>query len=147
MLAAGMIGVLIATHSTFNGEVGGCQAECGAGSCMAAAGVVTLMGGSVRQALSAASMSLQNVLGMTCDPVADRVEVPCLGKNIMAGMNAIAMANLALANFDRVIPLDETIGAADQVCRMIPYELRTVGKAGLSVTKSAQQIWHRLNKC
>ncbi len=104
MLAAGMIGVFIAAHATFAAEVGGCQAECGAGSGMAAAALVSLAKGSVQQALNASSMALQNILGMICDPVANRVEVPCLGKNVMAASNALACANMALANYDAVIP-------------------------------------------
>jgi len=95
MLAAGLLGVLIAARSTFAAEVCGCQAECGAGSGMAAAALVQLAGGTARQAVDAASMALQNVFGMTCDPVANRVEVPCLGKNIMAVSNALACANMA----------------------------------------------------
>ncbi|MDZ4133473.1 MAG: L-serine ammonia-lyase, iron-sulfur-dependent, subunit alpha, partial [Dethiobacteria bacterium] len=124
LLAAGLVGVLIATASTFAAEECGCQAECGAGSGMAAAGLVQLAGGSVAQALGAAAMGLQNIIGLVCDPVANRVEVPCLGKNVLAGMNAIASANMALAGFDCVIPLDETIAAFDQVGRMLPPELR-----------------------
>jgi len=145
MMTAGLIGIIIAEHATFAGEVGGCQAECGSASGMAAAGVVQLMGGTVEQALDAASMALQNVLGMVCDPVADRVEVPCLGKNIMCGCNALAMANLAMAGFDKVVPLDETIQAMAQVGDMIPTELSCTGKAGLSVLKTSTEIWHKLN--
>ncbi len=97
MLAAGIIGVFITAGSTFAAEVCGCQAECGAGSGMAAAALVTLAGGSTEQALGAASMALQNTLGMICDPVANRVEVPCLGRNVLAAGNALACANMALA--------------------------------------------------
>ena len=104
MLAGGMIGIFIAAHATFAAEVGGCQAECGAGSGMAAAALVTLAGGSTQQAVNAASMALQNILGMICDPVANRVEVPCLGKNVMAASNALACANMALAGYDPVHP-------------------------------------------
>ena len=88
MLAAGMIGVFISKFSTFAAEVAGCQAECGAGSGMAAAAVATLMGAKAEVAIAGASMALQNSLGMICDPVANRVEVPCLGKNVMAASNA-----------------------------------------------------------
>lgn len=145
MLTAGLIGIIIAEHATFAGEVGGCQAECGSASGMAAAGIVQLMGGTVEQALDAASMALQNVLGMVCDPVADRVEVPCLGKNIMCGCNALAMAQLSIAGFDKVIPLDETVKAMAQVGDMIPMELCCTGKAGLSVQKTSKDIWQKLN--
>jgi L-serine dehydratase len=140
MLAAGMIGVFIAAHATFAAEIGGCQAECGAGSGMAAAALVTLAGGTVKQATNAASIALQNILGMVCDPVANRVEVPCLGKNVMAASNALACANMALADYDAVIPLDEVIGAMDQVGKSLPPELRCTGLGGLSITRASKAI-------
>jgi L-serine dehydratase len=145
MLAAGMIGVFIAAHATFAAEVGGCQAECGAGSGMAASALVTLAGGTTRQAIAAASMALQNTLGMICDPVANRVEVPCLGKNVMAAANALACANMALADFDAVIPLDEVIETMDRVGKSIPRELRCTGLGGLSVTRTSREIERRLS--
>jgi L-serine dehydratase len=146
MLAAGMIGILISARSTFAAEVGGCQAECGAGSGMAAAALVTLAGGSTRQVIAAASMALQNVFGMVCDPVASRVEVPCLGKNVLAVSNALGCANMALANYDPVIPLDEVIQAMDRVGRSLPRELRCTALGGLSVTKTAKALEGRLQK-
>ena len=145
MLAAGLIGVLIASRSTFAAEVCGCQAECGAGSGMAAAALVQLAGGTVQQAVDAASMALQNIFGMTCDPVANRVEVPCLGKNIMAVSNALTCANMALANFDAVIPLDEVIDAMDKVGKSIPHKLRCTALGGLSVTKTSKEIEKKLD--
>lgn len=146
LLAAGLIGVLIAEHATFAAEVGGCQAECGAASGMAAAGLTQLMGGSAQKALNAASMALQNVFGLVCDPVASRVEVPCLGKNILAGTNAIAMANLAIAGFDPVIPLDETIAAMREVGQKIDATLRCTCQGGLSVTPTSHVIEKRLRR-
>ena len=146
MLAAGMIGVLIAARSTFAAEVCGCQAECGAGSAMAAAALVTLAGGTARQAVDAASMALQNVLGLICDPVANRVEVPCLGRNVLAASNALACANMALAGFDAVIPLDEVIDTMDRVGKMLPPELRCTALGGLSVTPTSQALASRLGE-
>ncbi len=146
MLAGGMIGVFIAAHATFAAEVGGCQAECGAGSGMAAAALVTLVGGSTRQAVNAASMALQNILGMICDPVANRVEAPCLGKNVMAASNALACANMALADYDPVIPLDEVIQTMDEVGKMLPSALRCTALGGLSITKTSKEIEKRLAK-
>jgi L-serine dehydratase len=135
MLAAGIIGVFIAERATFAAEVGGCQVECGAGSCMAAAGVTQMMNGSVAQCMDAASMALQNLTGLACDPVAGRVEVPCLGKNVLGGTNAIASANMALAGYDKVIPLDETIDAMYDVGLKMPCELKcTLGGLGKSKT-------------
>ncbi len=146
MLAAGLIGVFIAAHATFAAEVGGCQAECGAGSGMAAAALVTLAKGTTRQAIAAASMALQNILGMICDPVANRVEVPCLGKNVMAASNALACANMALADYDPVVPLDEVIDAMDEVGKSIPRELRCTALGGLSLTRTSKEIERRLNR-
>jgi L-serine dehydratase len=137
LLAAGLIGVFISATSTFAAEECGCQAECGSGSGMAAAALVELAGGSSETAFSAASMALQNILGLVCDPVANRVEVPCLGKNVLAGMNALASADMALSGFDPVVPLDETIIALDQVGRLLPAELRCTGKGGLSITPAS----------
>jgi L-serine dehydratase len=144
MLAAGMIGILIAAHATFAAEVGGCQAECGAASGMAAAALVSLAHGSVEQALNAASMALQNILGMICDPVANRVEVPCLGKNVLAASNARACANMALAHYDAVIPLDEVIETMDRVGKSLPVELRCTALGGLSITPASKKIEQRL---
>lgn len=144
MLAAGMIGVFIGAHATFAAEVGGCQVECGAGSGMAAAALVTLANGTVQQALSAASMALQNTLGLICDPVANRVEVPCLGRNVMAASNAFACANMALADYDPVIPLDEVIHTMYLVGRDIPVELRCTALGGLSITPTSRKIEQRL---
>jgi L-serine dehydratase len=140
MLAGGMIGIFIAAHATFAAEVGGCQAECGSGSGMAAAALVTLAGGSTQQGVNAASMALQNILGMICDPVANRVEVPCLGKNVMAASNALACANMALADYDPVIPLDEVIQSMDAVGKMLPSALRCTAYGGLSITKTSKEI-------
>ncbi len=144
ILAAGLIGIFIATRSTFAAEVCGCQAECGAASGMAAAALVTLAGGTTRQAINAASMALQNTLGMICDPVANRVEVPCLGKNVLAASNALSCANMALANFDPLIPLDEVIETMDKVGKSLPMELRCTALGGLSVCKTSKEIEERL---
>jgi len=144
LLAGGLIGVFIARGSTFAAELAGCQAECGAASGMAAAALVTLAGGGSEQAVGAASMALQNVLGMVCDPVAGRVEVPCLGKNVMAAANALACANMALAGYDAVVPLDEVIEAMDRVGRSLPRELRCTGLGGLSTTPTSERIVARL---
>jgi L-serine dehydratase len=146
LLAAGLIGVFICARSTFAAEVCGCQAECGAGSGMAAAALVTLAGGSAGRALDAASMALQNILGLVCDPVANRVEVPCLGRNVLAASNALACANMALAGFDAVIPLDEVIAAMDRIGRSLPAELRCTGQGGLAVTPASRTIAERLKR-
>jgi L-serine dehydratase len=146
LLAAGIIGVFIARGATFSAEIGGCQAECGSASGMSAAGLVTLAGGSLEQAVAAASMALQSSLGMICDPIANRVEAPCLGKNAMAAANALSTANMALAGFDHLIPFDEVLAAMDQVGRSLPHALRCTGLGGLSLTKTSRAIEERLKQ-
>ena len=144
MLAAGLIGIFIINNATFSAELAGCQAECGAASAMTAAALVTLKNGSMVNALDSASMALQNSLGMICDPVANRVEVPCLGKNIMAAANALSCANMALAGYQSVIPLDEVIVAMKHVGESLPRELRCTALGGLSSTPTAQSIEENL---
>ncbi|MEO1973019.1 MAG: L-serine ammonia-lyase, iron-sulfur-dependent, subunit alpha [Pirellulaceae bacterium] len=140
MLVAGLIGVFIARDSTFAAEEGGCMAECGSGSAMAAAAIVHLMEGTLEQQLAAASMALQSCFGMICDPIANRVEAPCLGKNVMAANNALASANMALAGFQHLIPLDEVIYSMNEVARQIPRELCCTALGGLSTTPTSLQI-------
>jgi L-serine dehydratase len=144
ILASGLIGVFIATAWSFAAEVGGCQAEGGSAAAMAAAGLVTLAGGSRDQSVAAASMAMQSMLGLICDPIANRVEAPCLGKNVMAAANALSCANMALAGFDQVIPLDEVIGAAKAVAAQMPRELRCTALGGLSITPTSLAIEKRL---
>lgn len=144
LLAAGIVGVLIAQRSTFSAEVAGCQAECGSASGMTAAAIVQLMGGSARTALQASSFALQNIFGMVCDPVANRVEVPCLGKNILAATNGFTAANLITAGVNAVLPLDEVIAAMDEVGRSLPAKLRCTALGGLSVTPTSLAIEKQL---
>ncbi len=145
MLSAGMIGVFLSEKATFAAEVAGCQAECGSASGMTAAALAQLMGASCEEACAAASMALQNVFGLTCDPVAMAVEVPCLGKNILAGVNALTSANMAMAGFDPVVPLDQTIEAFNEAGRLLPAALRCTGKAGLTCTAASKEIEKKLS--
>ncbi len=145
IFVAGLVGVFFAEEATFSAEVGGCQVECGAASGMAAGAVVQMMGGNITQCMDAASVALQNITGLACDPVGNRVEVPCLGKNVMGGSNAVSSANMILAGYDRVIPLDETIQAIYEIGLSLPLELRcTFG--GLGKTKTALEILKKTEK-
>ncbi len=144
LMIAGLIGVFIAAHSTFAAEVGGCQAECGSGATMAAAAIVSLAGGNLNQSISAASMALQSSLGMICDPIGNRVEAPCLNRNVMAASNALSCANMALADYDHLIPLDEVIETMYEVGKSIPNTLRCTNLGGLSITKTAKEIEKKL---
>ena len=144
MLAGGLIGVFTATRSSFAAEVGGCQAETGAGAAMAAAALVEMAGGNAAQALGAASHAFQNVLGLVCDPVANRVEAPCLGRNIAGASNAVASANMALAGFLHLIPLDEVLDAHREISENMARELRCTALGGLSVTATSKAIEAKL---
>lgn len=144
MLASGLIGVIIATRWTFAAEVGGCQAEGGSAASMGAAALVTLADGTLAQAVAAASMAMQSMIGLICDPVANRVEVPCLGKNVMAASNALACANMALAGYDPIIPLDEVIDTAKHVATQMPREVRCTNLGGLSITPTAIALEEKL---
>lgn len=146
LLAAGIIGVFIAAHATFAAEVGGCMAETGSGGGMAAAGIVTMAKGSLHQSLAAASLALQNSLGLICDPIGNRVEAPCLGRNVMAATNAVACANMALSNYQYLIPLDEVIETMKKVGDEIHHTLRCTNLGGLSITKAAKEIEAKLEE-
>ena len=142
--AAGLIGAYFAAGPGFSAEEHGCQVECGAASGMAAAGIVQLMGGTAKQAVDAASLAIQNMIGLICDPVADRVEVPCLGKNISAAMNALSSATMACSGFDAVIPLEEVIQTVARVGEQMPACVKCTGRGGLSITAASVQIKEQL---
>jgi len=144
LFAAGLIGVFIARDATFAAEEGGCMAETGSGASMAAAAIVQLAGGTQAQQLTAASMALQNSFGLICDPVANRVEAPCLGKNIMAANNALSSANMALGGYDHLIPMDEVVVSMNEVAHQMPRELRCTNLGGLAVTPTSKKIAERL---
>lgn len=146
MLAAGLIGVFVAAHATFAAEVGGCMAETGSGSGMAAAGMVHLAKGTLDQSLAAASLALQNTLGLICDPIGNRVEAPCLGRNVMAATNAVSCANMALSDYNHLIPLDEVIDTMQKVGNEIHHTLRCTNLGGLSITRTAKEIENKLEQ-
>ena len=145
-LAAGITGVFIASKYTFSAEEGGCQVETGSGAAMAAAGLVDLNGGIAKQAINAASMALQNELCLICDPVAVRVELPCLGKNIMAATNALNSFIMAIAGYDPVIPYNEVIDAMKAVGETLPTSLCCTGLGGLAQTPTGKCLYEKFNK-
>lgn len=138
LLAAGLAGAFIANQATFGAEVAGCQAENGAASAMAAAGVVELLGGTVTQGFAAASMALQNMLGLICDPVGGLTEIPCISRNVAAMSNAVMSANMVMLGFDPKIPYDETIKCMYEVGQMLPSELRCTCNGGLCATPAGR---------
>lgn len=144
--AAGIVGAFFAQGPGFSAEEHGCQVECGAASGMAAAAVVQLMGGTAKQALGAASMAIQNIIGLVCDPVADRVEVPCLGKNVSAAVNAYSSAIMAISGFDEVIPLDQVIQTVSTVSKTMPSCVKCTGKGGLSITETSLFLKRKLKE-
>jgi L-serine dehydratase len=139
-MAAGIIGVFIDDLYTFSAEEGGCQVECGAASAMAAAALVEMAGGNADQAAGAASLALQNLLGLICDPVARRVEVPCLGKNILGATNAHNAAIMAISGFDHLIPLEEVILTMNSVGQALPSSLCCTGLGGLAQTPYGRRL-------
>ncbi len=145
MLIAGLIGIFIATLSTFAGEVAGCGVEYGSGGSMASAAIVYLARGSLAQSVAASSLVLQSTLGMTCTPIANRVEAPCLGNNVMAATNAISFANMALCGYEELIPLDEVIETMYTIGKGIPHEFKCTNIGGLCATKTAKLLEAKLH--
>ena len=145
LLAAGLVGVFIANQATFGGEVGACQAENGSASAMAAAGAAALLGGTVAECFASASLALQNMLGLICDPVAGLTEIPCISRNVSAVSNAVMSANMVLLGFDPVIPLDETIITMGKVGEMLPGELRCTCGGGLCTSPTGSCIQKRID--
>ena len=144
--AAGMVGAFFAMGPGFSAEEHGCQVECGASAGMAAAGIAQLFGGSAKQAIDAASMAIQNMIGLVCDPIADRVEAPCLGKNVSAAVNALTSATMACSGFNALIPLDEVIETVSRVSQQMPSCVKCTGKGGLAITKTALEIKERMKQ-
>ena len=141
-VAAGF-GQVIATRASISGAEGGCQAEVGSASGMAAAALVHARGGTGEQMAAACAMALQNVLGLVCDPVAGLVEVPCVKRNVMGAVNALSCADMALAGLDGAIPCDEVIDAMGAVGRALPSSLRETGQGGLAATPTGRRIAER----
>ncbi len=143
-VAAG-IGEILALNASISGAVGGCQAEIGSASAMAAGSVTYLEGGTMEDILHAATLALKNMLGLTCDPVAGLVEVPCIKRNVAGAMNAVVSAQMALAGIRSVIPPDEVIGAMASIGREMPVCLKETGTGGLAVTRTAKIIAESLS--
>lgn len=134
---AGAIGMLIMRNATVAGAEGGCQAEVGAASAMAASAAVELLGGTPKQCLDAAAIAIAGLLGLVCDPICGLVEAPCQKRNATGAANALAAAQLALAGVGDVVGFDETVDAMYAVGRALPFELRESALGGLAATPSA----------
>ena len=134
LFTAGAIGMVIANKASIAGAQGGCQAECGSASAMAAAALVELAGGTPTQAAHACAMAIKNQLGLVCDPVAGLVEIPCIKRNVSGIAVAFTSAEMALAGVESKIPVDECILAMRQVGDMLPCALKETSQAGLAST-------------
>lgn len=137
LFTASAVGYLAMRNATVAGAVGGCQAEVGIASAMAAAAAVELMGGTPAQAMSAASTALSNLLGLVCDPIAGLVESPCQSRNSIGAANALTCAEIALAGIQQMIPFDEMLETMYHVGRGLPAELRETALGGCAATKTA----------
>lgn len=129
------IGSVIASRASIAGAEGGCQAEIGAASSMAAGTLVYLNGGSTEQIITAAGFALKNLLGLVCDPVAGLVEVPCVKRNVVGAVNAVSSADMALAGIKSKIPSDEIVDAMKRVGNMLHSDLKETGRGGLASCK------------
>lgn len=142
-VAAG-IGEVIATRASISGAQGGCQAEIGAASAMAAGALAYLKGASNTQIADATAIALKNLLGLVCDPVAGLVEVPCVKRNVIGAVNAVTSADMVLAGIVSKIPADEVIDAMGEVGSMLPCALRETSQAGLATTPTGLEINEQL---
>lgn len=140
LLAAAGIGNVITNNATVAGAVGGCQAECGAASAMAAAGIVTILGGSAKQVANAAALAMKNVLGLVCDPVAGLVEVPCVKRNGFHALHSLTAAEMSLQGLVSAIPADEVIQVMWEVGTALPCSLRETSQGGLATSPTGLAI-------
>ena len=144
LLTAGGVGAVTAARASISGAAGGCQAECGTAAAMAAAALCDVMGGSARQCVNAAALAMKNSLGLVCDPVAGLVEVPCIKRNGIYAVLAIAAADLSLAGIESFVPLDEVIDAMYQIGCGMPACVRETGEGGLAATATGLAAKRRL---
>lgn len=142
-VAAG-VGQVIANRAFLAGAAGGCQAEIGSGSAMAAAAICSLKGGDIYQMGHAAAMALKNLMGLVCDPVAGLVEVPCVKRNVIGAVNAMAAADMALAGIVSHIPADQVIDAMREVGEKMDVSLRETGVGGVAGSLEGKKLAEQL---
>lgn len=146
MYVAAGIGQVIASRASISGAEGGCQAEIGAASAMAAGALTYLRGGSCEAIAHSVAMALKNLLGLVCDPVAGLVEVPCVKRNVVGAVNAVSSSEMALAGIRSVIPPDEVIDAMQSVGRKMDASLKETGEGGLAMTPTARKLTEELRR-
>ena len=144
LYVASGIGAVIAYRASISGAAGGCQAEIGTASAMAAGALVSLRGGTNEQIGHAVAIALKNLMGLVCDPVAGLVEVPCVKRNVIGAVNAISAADMALAGIESRIPVDEVIDAMGEVGRRMPVEFRETALGGLAATPTGKAVKERM---
>ena len=140
LFTASAIGLVIANKASIAGAEGGCQAECGAASAMAACALVEMCGGTPEMVGNACAIALKNILGLVCDPVAGLVEIPCIKRNAMGTANAFTAAELALAGIGSAIPPDEVIWAMKKVGDSMSSALKETGEGGLAATPTGKAL-------
>lgn len=140
LITAGEIGRIISAKVSLAGAVAGCQAECGVASAMSAGAVCQLQGGNISQILNATALAMKNLLGLTCDPVAGLVEVPCVKRNPFLAVHAITAAELALSGVESKIPIDEVIDAMEQTGALMSPTLKESSQAGLATTNTGLAV-------
>ena len=144
LVVAGGFGALVAAKAELSGAAGGCQAEQGVGAAMAAGALTFLLGGSPPMSVHAAALTLQNTLGLACDPVAGLVEVPCVVRNGFTAMLALTGAQTALAGVESVIPMDEVVEAMVRIGEAMPRSLKETADGGLAMTPTGCRIRDQL---
>lgn len=144
LFTSALFGRVVANNASVAGATGGCQAEVGSASAMAAAAAVAIFGGKPEASGHAMALAISNLLGLVCDPVAGLVEIPCVMRNAIGSGNALISADLALAGVESRIPVDEVIEAMDKVGRNLPASLRETGLGGLAGTSTGEAIKRKI---
>lgn len=140
LFTASALGLVIANKASIAGAEGGCQAECGSASAMAAGALVEMCGGTPQMVANACAIAIKNILGLVCDPVAGLVEIPCIKRNAMGTANAFTAAELALAGITSAIPVDEVIWAMKKVGDSMAVTLKETGEGGLAATPTGKAL-------
>lgn len=140
LLTSSAVGIIIGKNACLSGAEGGCQAEVGSASAMAAAAIVEMLGGTPEEALNASAIALKNLMGLICDPVAGLVEAPCAKRNAIGTSNAMISAEMTLAGIKSVIPFDEVVIAMGKVGKMLPVSLRETAEGGIATTPTGRKL-------
>ena len=140
------IGAVIRYRACISGAAGGCQAEIGSASAMAAGSLTALRGGGAEQIAHAAAMALKNLMGLICDPVGGLVEVPCVKRNVVGAVNAVSSADMALAGIESRIPVDQVIDCMGDVGRRLPVEFRETALGGLAATPFGKRVREQMEE-